>query len=103
MVEAASPAEPSPPPALATPAPAAPPTCPTCGQQTYPAGEIKPGAMLRHRFVKVETFMVLELEGDGSSGWFTARFPDMTTWRMRREEVEVITEPVRVKPPGQYL
>ena len=89
-------------PAPPTPPPAEPAKCQACGQQIY-QGEIRPGMLLRHRFVKVETIMVLELEGDGSNGWFTARFPDMTTWRMRREEVEVVGSPEPVKPPGQYL
>ena len=99
----AAPAPPLAPPAPA-PAPAPEiPKCQSCGQQIY-QGEIRPGMFLRHRFVRVETIMVLELEGDGSNGWFTARFPDMSTWRLRREEVEIVPAlKLTDTHPGQYL
>lgn len=59
-----------------------------------------PGVQVEHKLTK-KTLLVLELEGDGSSGWFTARDEMMQTFRVRYVEVE----PKAGQPivPGQYL
>lgn len=64
------------------------------------AKAFSPGVLVEHKLTK-KTLLVLELEGDGSTGWFTARDELMQTFRVRYVEVE----PKAGGPvvPGQYL
>lgn len=71
---------------------------PTEMARTYP-----PGTTVKH-LLTGQDMTVLELEGDGSSGWFTARTKDFGTHRVRYVEVEVVKEvPESIKGFGQYL
>jgi hypothetical protein len=69
-------------------------------EPTEMAKKFPPGTPIKHRLSGQE-MTVLELEGDGSSGWFTARGKDFSTHRINYVEVEPSTEPV--KTHGQYL
>lgn len=63
---------------------------------------MKPGLVLKHKVAKAE-MVVIELEGEGATGWFTVRLPDMSTWRVCYEECEAVQPPVDWRQPGQYL
>lgn len=67
------------------------------------AKQFPPGTSVRHRLTE-QVLMVLELEGDGSTGWFTARDKNMATHRIRYVEVESMPGGAPPKlPDGQYL
>ena len=53
------------------------------------AKSMPPGTKVKHLLTEQE-LLVLELEGDGSTGWFTARDKGMATHRVRYAEVEVV-------------
>jgi len=87
--------------------------CPWCRETSGPlrqitahvdpvemAKQFAPGLQVEHKLTK-KTLLVLELEGDGSTGWFTARDELMQTFRVRYVEVEPKAGPPTV--PGQYL
>jgi hypothetical protein len=65
------------------------------------AKQFSPGVTVEHKLTK-RTLLVLELEGDGSTGWFTARDDQMQTFRVRYVEVEPKAD-ADGKPVGQYL
>jgi hypothetical protein len=63
------------------------------------AKQFPPGTKVKHILTDQE-LVVLELEGDGSTGWFTARDKGMSTHRVRYVEVTLTTT---VHASGQYL
>jgi len=71
---------------------------PTEMAKTYP-----PGTTVKH-LLTGQDMTVLELEGDGSSGWFTARTKDFATHRVRYVEVEIVkTASDAIRGFRQYL
>jgi hypothetical protein len=65
------------------------------------------GAKVRHRMNQQIEMMIIDIEGEPAvAEWFTGRTKDLQTWRMRRQEVELLppvndTEARSVG--GQYL
>src|SRR5512147_1742661 len=65
--------------------------------------EHRPGVLVRHKLNKV-LMIIIEMEGDGTGQFFTARSWDMQTWRLNKAEVDIEPEiPEASKHPGQYL
>lgn len=71
-------------------------------EPTEMAKNYPPGTTIKH-LLTGQDMTVLELEGDGSSGWFTARTKDFATHRVRYVEVEVVKAAPEQKGHGQYL
>jgi hypothetical protein len=68
-------------------------------EPTELAKRFPPGTKVKHILTEQE-MIVLELEGDGSTGWFTAREKGMGTVRINYIEV---TLPTAGRDSGQYL
>jgi len=68
-------------------------------EPTEMAKQFPPGTKVKHILTE-QDMVVLELEGDGSTGWFTARDKSMGTHRVRYVEV---TLPTPMREHGQYL
>lgn len=71
-------------------------------EPTEMAKNFPPGTTVKH-LLTGQDMTVLELEGDGSTGWFTARTKDFATHRVRYVEVEVVSAAPEQKGHGTYL